>query len=76
MGGVLSDKGRDDLSLMSYRASFLIHPTKRVLDKIAPIANSLNILGYYLSYVEEVVKLHQDRSQPVCPPREGLDRPL
>jgi tetratricopeptide (TPR) repeat protein len=76
MGGVLSDKGRDDLSLMSYRASFLIYPTKRVLDKIVPIANSLNILAYYLSYVEEVVRLHQDRSQPVCPSREGLDRSL
>jgi len=76
MGGVLSRKGRDDLSLMAYRTSFLIYPTKRVLDRIVEIANSFNILNVYLSYVEEVLSLHRERAQGVDSPATSLTQPL
>jgi tetratricopeptide (TPR) repeat protein len=76
MGGVLSEKGRDDLSLMSYRTSFLIHPTKRVLDKIIPVAKSSNILNHYLADIEEILTLHGGESQGVGSHKEVLARPF
>ena len=76
MGGVLSEKGRDDLSLMSYRTSFLIHPTKRVLDKIIPMANSSNILNGYIADIEEILTLHGGESQGVGSHKEVLNRPF
>jgi tetratricopeptide (TPR) repeat protein len=76
MGGVLSEKGRNDLSLMAYRTSFLIYPTKPVLDKSVPIATSLNILNPYLSYVEGVLRLHRERSGGMTSPAGSLERPL
>jgi tetratricopeptide (TPR) repeat protein len=76
MGGGLSRRGRDDLSLMAYRTSFLIYPTKRILDRIVEIANSLNILNACLSYVEEVLSLHRERAQRADSPAGSLTQPL
>jgi len=76
MGGVFSQRGRDDLSLMAYRTSFLIYPTRRILDRIVEIASSLNILKVYLSYVEEVLSLHRERAQRVDSPAGSLNQPL
>ena len=76
MGGVLSVNGRDDLSLMSYRTSFLIYPTKRVLDKIIPMAQSSNILNCYLADIEEILTLHGGESQGADSQKEVLNRPF
>ena len=76
VGGVLSVNGRDDLSLMAYRTSFLIYLTNRVLDKIISMANSLNIIKRYLDDIEEILKLHGAEAQGLYSYKEVLDRPF
>ena len=76
MGGVLSVSGRDSLSLMAYRTSFLIYPTNRVLEKIVPIANSLKTIETYTQDIEEILKLHGAEAQGLCSYKEVLDRPF
>jgi tetratricopeptide (TPR) repeat protein len=72
IGDELGKQGRKELSLLAFQVSFLISPSKEVLEKVVPLATSVGILQRCL---EEVAGALRFRGQDVAP-FEGLGNHL
>jgi len=58
IGDELGRQGRKELSLLAHQVSFLISPSKEVLEKMVPLATSAGILKRCLEEVAEVLQFH------------------
>jgi tetratricopeptide (TPR) repeat protein len=58
IGDELGRQGRKELSLFSYQVSFLIYPSREVLEKMVPLATSVGILQCCLEEVAEALRYH------------------
>lgn len=58
IGETLLRNGRNDLSLMAFHVSFLIHPSKGVLEKIAFQATFLKVLENSLQKIKEALEFN------------------
>lgn len=76
IGEVYSIQGKSDLSLLAYHVSFLIFPDRGVLEKIVPVATSLNTLSTSLRKIEDALAFHgrQGQKQNSFPLSTGIGR--
>jgi len=77
IGESLKEDGRNDLSLMAYQVSFLIHPIQRVMDKIIVLTTSSGTRSSALEWVREALKfhgLHLENLEPVASSPPAVDR--
>jgi len=59
IGEVLSDQGRPELSLMAYHTSFMIHPSRAVLERIIFLATISGGLERSMEKIKDVLGFHQ-----------------
>ena len=64
IGDELGKQGRKELSLLAHQVSFLISPSKEVLEKMVPLATSAGILKRCLEEVAEVLQFHGHEVDP------------
>jgi len=55
IGETLEKQGRNELAVIAYQVSFMISPSKEILEKIASIASPLGILKTCLAEIEETL---------------------
>ena len=58
IGDELGKQGRKELSWLAYQVSFLIFPSREVLEKMVPLATSVGILTRCLEEVAEDLRFH------------------
>jgi tetratricopeptide (TPR) repeat protein len=68
IGDELGKQSRKELSLLAHQVSFLISPSKEILEKMVPLATSLGILQCCLEEVAEGLHFHGH----AVPPLEGV----
>jgi tetratricopeptide (TPR) repeat protein len=64
IGDELGKQGRKELSLLAHQVSFLISPSKEVLEKMVPLATSVGILQRCLEEVAEGLRFHGHEVAP------------
>lgn len=64
IGDELGKQGRKELSLLAFQVSFLISPSKEVLEKMVPLATSVGILQRCLEEVAEGLRFHGHEVAP------------
>jgi tetratricopeptide (TPR) repeat protein len=64
IGDELGKQGRKELSLLAHQVSFLISPSKEVLEKMVPLATSVGILNSCLEEVAEGLRFHGHEVAP------------
>jgi tetratricopeptide (TPR) repeat protein len=69
IGDELGKQSRKELSLLAHQVSFLISPSKEILEKMVPLATSLGILQRCLEEVAEGLQFHGH----AVPPLEGVE---
>jgi len=63
IGETLAEERRYDLALMAYQVSFLISPSKGVLEKVVSMSTSLGLGKAFLSEMRDALELHGAQSQ-------------
>ena len=58
IGDELGKQGRKELSWLAYQVSFLIFPSREILEKMVPLATSVGILTRCLEEVAEDLRFH------------------
>jgi tetratricopeptide (TPR) repeat protein len=66
IGETLSKNGLSNLSLMAYHVSFMIHPSRGVLDKILPVAKISKVLESSREKIHEALVFHKRQGQDVA----------
>jgi tetratricopeptide (TPR) repeat protein len=65
IGDELGKQGHKELSLLAHQVSFLISPSKEVLEKMVPLATSVGILQRCLEEVAEGLRFHGHEVDPL-----------
>jgi len=65
IGDELGKQGRKELALLAHQVSFLISPSKEVLEKMVPLATSVGILKSCLEEVAEGLRFHGHDVDPL-----------
>jgi tetratricopeptide (TPR) repeat protein len=65
IGDELGKQGHKELSLLAHQVSFLISPSKEVLEKMVPLATSVGILKSCLEEVAEGLRFHGHDIDPL-----------
>jgi len=63
IGEVFSDRGRDVLSLMAYHLSFLIYPSRAIIDRILSLAKGSGVFESSVSKIEKALAFHNRQGQ-------------
>lgn len=63
IGESFSDRGRDPLSLMAYHISFLIHPSRVILDRILSMAKGPGVFELSVRKIEKALAFYKQQGK-------------
>lgn len=74
VGEALENQGRKELSLIAYQVSFMISPSKEILEKINSMASALGILKSCLAEISEALQFHGKGDEKTVTIEGGRDK--